>query len=54
MYPYKEKLDNNHLRQQWHLVGKLLKEGRKDEAKLVLEYIKVWSEIAWFSKRRAQ
>lgn len=53
MNAYKEKLNNAHIKQQMALVAELLKQGKKDEARLVLEYVKTWNEIAYFSKKRA-
>lgn len=52
MNAYNEKANEAYVKSQMNLVGRLLKEGKKDEARLVLEFIKTWLEVAYFAKRK--
>ena len=53
MNEYNKAHNNLMIKRNMKPVGDLLKQGKKDEARLVLEYIKVWNEIAYFAKRKA-
>jgi hypothetical protein len=54
MSEYKNKLNHTILKSNLALVRQLTSAGKADEAKLVLEYLKTWLEIAYFSKARSK
>lgn len=52
MNNYNNKLNETVLKSNIALIRRLISAGKTDEAKLVLEYVKTWSEIAYFAKAR--
>jgi hypothetical protein len=50
MNNYNNKLNETVLKSNIALIRRLISAGKTDEAKLVLEYVKTWSEIAYFAK----
>ena len=52
MNNYNNKLKETVLKSNITLIRRLISAGKIDEAKLVLEYVKTWNEIAYFAKAR--